>query len=488
MSSAHELILFALDKEGKVAYADQAFASFCEQPRERIAGTDIHRYLHSYLVEYLKKEGKDFLRFARSNVGTPVRVDFVRPVSKQRRTYVCQFIIPEPLLSVGWEVIVVARDEEETKELRRLIEFERECSRQLLSGDFGMVITLDAQGRIVTVNKTCEENLRRRTSELVGTNVMSLLAGEADREEMRKVFRGTRLGNQPESFRLRLKADGTEIATSVTARALHDPLNDEVGFVLVLRDTEENLRMQATLGRIERMQALGLLSAEIAHQVNNYLHVLSGNMDLLELDLAESKSLGGDEINRLVTGTLKNARPVIQRLLDLMNRLKEFAKAQKGPSPGLADVNTAIRNVMALVDGRVRKKGVQVETVLEETIPPVRCSPLHLEQAILNIVLNGLDAVAKNEGEIRISSFAQDGEVHVAISDNGAGIAEEVRKRLFEPFVTTKPEGVGTGLGLAVARKAVADAGGKIDVETTAGSGTTMTLRLPMCIPQEGER
>ncbi|MFC1601712.1 sensor histidine kinase, partial [Candidatus Sumerlaeota bacterium] len=276
-----------------------------------------------------------------------------------------------------------------------------------------------------------------------------------------------------QNLRIDLKVKGKIVPTVTNVRGVRDGFNNEIGYVLVLRDIENDLKTEAMLNGIEKMQTLGQLTAGVTHQINNYLHVLVGTTDLLSLDF----ELGADRST--ISEGIENIQTAIGKISELTKHLTAFARAQETPEVSLGDVNGVIDNIMALIRQRVKTSDVQVTVELRENIPPAHFSPLHLEQAVLNVVMNAIDAMAGRQGRLTISSLADKNWVKIVVADNGCGIPPEIKERVFEPFMTTKPVGMGTGLGLAVARKAVSAGNGTIEIDSTVGEGTTVTIKLP---------
>ncbi|RPJ03715.1 MAG: hypothetical protein EHM28_14765 [Spirochaetaceae bacterium] len=341
-----------------------------------------------------------------------------------------------------------------------------------------MVITTGRMLEIKTVNKICLDKLGAKQKQITGTSFKDLLPVRRDRYAFEQAVIQVKTLKSVYNLRMDISYGKKRISTLVNMSAIRDPFNDEAGYVIVLHDIEGRLRMETTLQSIERMRALGQLAAGIAHQINNYTNAIAGSTELLKDsldDVAKTKPDMASESTSLV----KLIRASVEKLTGLTQHLTSFARAQQPPVISAGSVNKVIQDILLLVENQANKKMAALESVLDENIPFIPFSPLHLEQALLNIIMNALDAVPSETGTVRVTTRRECENIIIEISDNGPGISEIVRDRLFEAFVTSKPAGVGTGLGLNIARNVVESLKGSIDVNTGNG-GTTMTVRIPI--------
>ncbi len=233
---------------------------------------------------------------------------------------------------------------------------------------------------------------------------------------------------------------------------------------------EELRRSHDIIRRADRLSALGTLAAGIAHEIRNPLVSIQTFFQLAPQRLDDHEFL--TEFLRLTSGEVK-------RITDLITELLSFAKS---PTPSMAsvDLNELIDGVARLIDPQVRKGQISVRKELAPDLPRVRADRDQLRQVFLNLLLNAVQAIERN-GEIRIVTrrVAQGPreQCQVEIADTGRGIPEELLDDIFNPFFTTKQQGV--GLGLAIAHQIVTEHGGFITVQSQVGRGTAFTIHLP---------
>ena len=236
--------------------------------------------------------------------------------------------------------------------------------------------------------------------------------------------------------------------------------------------TAELAERDAQLRQAQKLEAVGQLTGGIAHDFNNLLMVISGGLNMLERSDAPER-------RAMVVGRMREA---VQRGANLTKQLLAFSRRQE-----LSPKSIALDEYFAgLSDLLNRSLGVNVRVAIEIAphVEPVLADPDALQLAILNLAVNARDAMG-DEGVVRIS--ARDGApgqsdapyVSIAVSDTGAGIAPDVLDRIFEPFFTTKDIGAGSGLGLAQVHGFAQQSGGRIEVVSRAGKGSTFTLVLP---------
>jgi two-component system, cell cycle sensor histidine kinase and response regulator CckA len=286
------------------------------------------------------------------------------------------------------------------------------------------------------------------------------------------------------------RADGTRMDLNVSVQALISPHGEPVNIVASIADVTERKRLEAQLIHSQKIESVGRLAGGIAHDFNNLLTVISGG---LELTLEESSP------NDRTRDYLLAAADAARSAAGLTRQLLAFSRKEI-IAPKVLDLNEVIRRIEKMIL-RLLGEDIALVTVCAEGLAPIRFDPGQVEQIILNLGVNARDAMASG-GRLTIETSnvhldeeyaerhvdVQPGEyVLLAVSDDGAGMTEDVRAHLFEPFFTTKAAGKGTGLGLAMVYGAVRQNGGRIEVYSELNQGTTFKIYLPAAksIPQQ---
>lgn len=241
------------------------------------------------------------------------------------------------------------------------------------------------------------------------------------------------------------------------------------------------------LKRAEQMAAMGKLVASVAHEVGTPLHSVSMHLQVLE-----------DEPG--TTAEMKSRIGIIQSQVDrVVLLIQDLLVSTRNPQPTLAPVllDAVVQEVLKLTRPMLAAKGIHVQTEFLAKLPPVLCDKTQLEQVLLNLVTNAIEAMSQG-GRLTLRTARRDPQTEtgaaspppdkqrldglavITVQDNGQGIAEEHRKFIFEPFFTTKEIGKGSGLGLAISRDIITAHGGALTVESRAGSGTTVEISLPI--------
>jgi signal transduction histidine kinase len=225
----------------------------------------------------------------------------------------------------------------------------------------------------------------------------------------------------------------------------------------------------------DRLSSLGTLAAGIAHEINNPLAYVKSNVNILYRDLQAQKELP-EELREYVTEVLPATLDGIQRIATIVADLRRFARGEPEQLVEY-DLNAEIEAAVRITQGRVQPQ-CEVEFRLGP-LPRMMGRPRQLAQVVINLLINAAQATPR-EGKIFLSTWQEGDEVVLEVRDTGEGMTPEVMARLFQPFFSTKPIGVGTGMGLAVVHGIVSAHGGRIQVESQPGKGSTFTIRLPL--------
>ncbi|WP_312015114.1 ATP-binding protein [Bradyrhizobium lablabi] len=273
----------------------------------------------------------------------------------------------------------------------------------------------------------------------------------------------------------RVRKDGSFFWASVVIDPIRDNDDTLIGFAKITRDISERREAQQRLEQVQRqlaesqkMDALGQLTGGVAHDFNNLLMIIAGNLHRIKQEVRSERGM-------LALGAIETAA---QRAASLTGQLLTFARRQSvnPQSIDIADRIVSVREVLTSALGSMIKLNVDIEP----DIWPIFVDPTEFETALINLVINARDAMPDG-GTLTVSARNKPGmaQVVVSVTDTGSGIPEDVLNRVFDPFFTTKPVGKGTGLGLSQVHGFAHQAGGKVEIASELGKGTTVGIYLP---------
>jgi two-component system, sporulation sensor kinase E len=270
-----------------------------------------------------------------------------------------------------------------------------------------------------------------------------------------------------DSGRVAPKPDDSDMPKSTTPASIAG----QVGHVMILRDITESRRTAQQTIESERLNALTLLAAGVAHEIGNPLNSLH-----IHLQLMERKA---QELDRNEKGELQQsidvARSEVRRLDSIVT---QFLRAIRPSRPQLRpeNVNTIVEEAVRFFTPEIQDRDIVVEQELRADLPLLQLDREQMKQAFYNVIKNSLEAMRRH-GTLRIRTDLDDTYVIVSFVDTGGGMSAENLSRVFEPYFTTKPSG--TGLGLLIVRRIVREHGGELSIESNQGRGLTLTIRLP---------
>jgi PAS domain S-box-containing protein len=336
------------------------------------------------------------------------------------------------------------------------------------------VALLDVEGRVIDCNQGAARLFGRRKDELIG----SVLDAEDAPSWAARAIEATRQGERFEGTRdLRLK-DGRALQCEVTVIPLLDVDRRALGYVAAYRDVTDSRVLQQQLLQRDRLAALGTLSAGIAHEVNNPLAFLQGNIEYC------AEVIDREEPDR--TAGLPDAREAladcllgIKRLATIARDLKYFSRGSARPASACT-AEDAVQLAVKMA-GAVIRHTVSV-TVELSPAPPVQADESMLTQVLLNLLINAAQAMPPrdtNLNRIVVRVREDGGGTAIEVVDNGKGMTPEELRRAFDPFFTTKAVGAGTGLGLAVCHGIIDEFCGTITARLNPDQGATFRIWLP---------
>ena len=286
-----------------------------------------------------------------------------------------------------------------------------------------------------------------------------------------------------------LRADGEIFVGEVAS--IPATFDGQSAIISIIRDVGEQRRLQSQLYLADRLATVGTLAVGVAHEINNPLSWVMGNLGLLadefdrQIALREQEPIDPTAVVRSrarVRELLGRAQEGTERVRRIVRDLGRFARSDEG-GDGTTDIHALLDSTLEIADVQIRHRARLVRDF--QAKQRARGSEARLGQVFLNLLVNAAQAIvpgSTRDNQIRVATrdvIDERGErVEIIISDTGAGIPEKIRARIFDPFFTTKPVGEGTGIGLAISHSIVSAVGGQMDVESVEGKGTTFRVTL----------
>jgi signal transduction histidine kinase len=246
---------------------------------------------------------------------------------------------------------------------------------------------------------------------------------------------------------------------------------EQVGHVMILRDITKSRRTAQQTIESERLNALTLLAAGVAHEIGNPLNSLHIHLQLMERSVQKLHGEAKAELQQ----SIDIARSEVNRLDSIVT---QFLRAIRPSRPQLhpESLNTIIEEAVRFFTPEIQDRDIVVEQELRSDLPLLQLDRDQMKQAFYNVIKNSLEAM-KRHGTLRIRTDVDDTHIMVSFVDTGSGMSAGNLSRVFEPYFTTKPSG--TGLGLLIVRRIVREHGGELSIESNEGEGLTLTIRLP---------
>jgi PAS domain S-box-containing protein len=269
----------------------------------------------------------------------------------------------------------------------------------------------------------------------------------------------------------------------IQGRVLVDPTTQALAVLGAAVDVTDNKHVETKLRFADRLIAAGMLASGVAHEINNPLTYVFGNLELIRRKLRDFPQVEphlAPSIAHIVDG--------VERIRDVVADLRAFARPEEEVITRI-EPRTVCDAAIRIVSSLVRHRATVTTDYADDT-PAVRANESRLGQVLINLIVNASHAMPERsatDNHIRVSTRRlPGGEAALVVTDNGSGIAPEIQARLFDPFFTTKAAGEGTGLGLAVCQSIVASLEGRIEVDSAPGRGATFTVVLPAAPPVDG--
>lgn len=381
-------------------------------------------------------------------------------------------------------VATVVRDITERKLAEDALHRSEALSRAVLETAPDGILSIDESGRIEAMNPAAEALFGYGEAEAAGMDVRALIPAfhnvrpaenTPDDGESAPARNGEAIGRH---------RDGTSFPIDLAVGV--NRLDDRRFFTAIVRDLTDRRVLQEQLFQAQKMEAVGRLAGGIAHDFNNYLTVVSCNLDLMTAALPLDYPLSAELLK-----AIEQMRKAWQGATSLTRQLLAFSRRRPIPKE-CVDPNVVIVELDRMLRPLIGED-IRLEVIRGRDVRPIKADAGHLEQVVMNLVVNARDAMPDG-GMLRIETaheafspleadathLAPGDYVCISVTDTGVGMPPEVVRHIFEPFYTTKPIGRGTGLGLPTVYGIVQQLGGRVTVETEPGRGTTFRVYLPM--------
>jgi two-component system NtrC family sensor kinase len=378
---------------------------------------------------------------------------------------------------LGYEGLNV--DISHRKLMERQLREAHDFINKIIQSSPNAIMATDMQGDILIWNRAAEETLGYKSTDVIGKMNINRIYPEGTARKVMQMVRSPdhggvgRLNVYPMVY---VRQDGTVVEGNLSAAIIYDANGKEIASVGSFVDLKDRLEMERALRRTqeqllqsEKLAAMGRLTSQIAHELNNPLYGIMNTLELLKTEVSPQSK------RRKV---LEMALSETVRLSDMLRKMLSFSKPDQQEKQAV-DLNMVLDEILLLHEKQLQENDIKIKTSFAEGLPQIRASKDQLRQVFLNLVSNARDAMPDG-GALSVTTAAEDENVRIEIADNGIGIKEEHLKKIFDSFFTTKDSVKGVGLGLSVCYGFIKDHGGDIQVKSKMDSGTTFTITFPI--------
>ncbi|MBV5318975.1 MAG: GAF domain-containing protein [Desulfobulbaceae bacterium] len=347
---------------------------------------------------------------------------------------------------------------------------ERNFREDILESSPNSVVSINLKKEISSINRRTEELFHLKRGQVLGRKAAEVF--EADITQIINLALDHHAVVDSQEIK-KIGNDGSVTTLGITSSLLKNHQRNLIGAMVIIRDLTEEKKTEELIRRMDRLSSLGQLSAGIAHEIRNPLTSINFNVQLL------AKKLVMTEATR---NLIDDTQEGIDRIRILVKGMLDFSKPSR-PCLKSDSILRVLQDSIALLDSQLKKNSVAVALEVQEALPEVIFDAHQIQQVFVNLLLNGMEAMAEG-GRISIASrLEQDARTQseyllLHFTDDGPGISRENLSKVFNPFFTTKADG--TGLGLSIVHKILEQHNASVDVCSAEGKGTTFILRFPI--------
>ncbi len=408
------------------------------------------------------------------------------------------------------QIIEYCLDITERKQAEEMLRDAEQRFRSVVQTASDAIIVSDSRGEIVFWNRGAETIFGYSVDEAIRKNITIIMPEryrEDHGEQMSHVISTGEVEIIGRTIEMAgLRKDGSEFPLELSLATWSS--KGEVFFAAIIRDIterkeeearkaaeQERERQRVLSMRSDRLRSLGEMAAGIAHELNQPLQGVRGMAERLLISIDRGWELTEEKIRDRADTIIEQA----DRMVHIIEHIRVFARESGKPELRPVKVNDVVKACMDLLGTQFRSRGIQLERELMESLPVISANPFSLEEVVINLLINARDAVEEqmNAGPVLtpprvllrtlLDETGESKYVKIEVTDSGVGIPEAMLEKVFDPFFTTKGPDRGTGLGLSISKSIVEGFGGAIYVNSMPGSGTTVTISLPVekPLPQE---
>ncbi|TET54718.1 MAG: PAS domain S-box protein [Desulfobacteraceae bacterium] len=378
---------------------------------------------------------------------------------------------------IGYEGMNV--DQSQRKKMERELREAYDFLDKIIKSSPDAIMATDMKGNIIIWNRGAEETLGYKAEEVIGKMNISKIYPEGTAKEVMRMMRSPEYGGvgKCRSYPMvHVRRDGGIVEGHLSAGIIYDSQGKEIASVGIFVDLKERLDMerklietQEKLLHSEKLAAMGRLTSQIAHELNNPLYGIMNTLELLKTEVSPQSK------RRKV---LDMALSETVRLTELLRKMLSFSKPDEEERQP-TDINTILDEILLLVGKQLRENSIRISSSFADDLGEVYASRNQLRQVFLNMINNARDAMPDG-GTLTVKTLAKADNIYIEITDTGIGIREENMDKIFDAFFTTKDGVKDVGLGLSVCYGFIKEHGGDLRVSSKWGSGTTFTITLPI--------
>ncbi len=341
----------------------------------------------------------------------------------------------------------------------------------ILSSIAAGVVTLDSEGIVLTWNGAAERVVGLTASDVVGLDKKQIMdrlpVADADKDALMRAIQGVRdTGETYQGYKVCFHPDaGDDIYVNMSISQLLNSAGEQLGLVIIFEDISREIKMEDDFRRMGELAAIGQLAASIAHELRNPLSSIKGAAQFLQKEYEDQASIV--EFLGIIIEEVNGLNKLTTEFLDFARPMQLELKP--------TSLNKVIEKTLHLMGVHITDNNVVIDKDLGDEAPEVQADAEQLEQVLKNIIINALQAMPEG-GLVKFETGPVPGGAFMSVSDTGVGIPPDKIDRIFQPFVTTKTKG--TGLGLSVVHKIIENHGGRIEVTSKVGEGTTFKIIL----------